>query len=186
MISVRALTNNMNVIVRSLRASQSVVVVSWLPQYHDMGLIGSVLSMLYCGGAGIYLSPLHFISNPLLWLQLSTKYQATHLQGPNFAYALVVRRFKSSPTKPSLQLQSLQHIFNAAEPIVVDTVKQFISTFSQYGLSRSAMTGGYGLAESCVYVSDDGHRALEIRREPLASENRVEVVSEWSVVDDSK
>ena len=69
---------------------------------------------------------------------------------------------------------------------MVDTVRQFISTFSQYGLSRSAMTGGYGLAESCVYVSDDGHRALEVRREPLASEDRVEVVSEWNVVDDRR
>ena len=188
MISIRALTNNMTVIVRSLEASQSVIVVSWLPQYHDMGLIGSVLSMLYCGGGGVYLSPLHFISNPLLWLQLVTKYKATHLQGPNFAYALIVRRFASYSSKAhlNLQLQSIQHIFNAAEPIVVDTVKQFLTTFTPFGLRRVAMTGGYGLAESCVYVSDGGHRALEVQREPLASEDRVDVVREWNVVEDGK
>ena len=58
MITIAALTNNMTTIIRSLRASTNAVVVSWLPQYHDMGLIGAVLSLLYCGGSGIYFSPI--------------------------------------------------------------------------------------------------------------------------------
>lgn len=179
MITLSALTNNMNVIIRSLRASTNTVVVSWLPQYHDMGLIGSVLSLLYCGGAGVYFSPIVFIMNPCLWLLLATKYHATHLQGPNFAYSLILRRFSSFAGKSSLSLNSIEHIFNAAEPIIVSVVKQFISVFSEYGLKRDAMTGGYGLAESCVYVCDGGHKALRLNREPFERDNRVEVVSVW-------
>lgn len=125
-----------------------------------MGLIGSLLAMLYCGGSGVYLSPIAFILNPCLWLLLASTYKATHLQGPNFAYALVLRRFATFPAKEKLALQSIQHIFDAAEPIVVSTVKQFIETFAPYGLRRDAMTGGYGLAESCVYVCDGGHQAF--------------------------
>ena len=83
-----------------------------------MGLIGSLLAMLYCGGSGVYLSPIAFILNPCLWLLLASTYKATHLQGPNFAYALVLRRFATFPAKEKLALQSIQHIFDAAEPIV--------------------------------------------------------------------
>ena len=135
-----------------------------------MGLIGSLLAMLYCGGSGVYLSPIAFILNPCLWLLLASTYKATHLQGPNFAYALVLRRFATFPAKEKLALQSIQHIFDAAEPIVVSTVKQFIETFAPYGLRRDAMTGGYGLAESCVYVCDGGHQALSVCRETLEKE----------------
>ena len=63
-----------------------------------------------------------------------------------------------------LDLHSIRHIFNAAEPISVDVAMQFISTFAQFGLDRKAMTGGYGLAESCVYVCDGGHGVLRVER----------------------
>lgn len=81
--------------------------------------------------------------------------------------------------KEKLALQSIEHIFDAAEPIVVSTVKQFVETFAPYGLRRDAMTGGYGLAESCVYVCDGGHQALSVRREKLEKEGKVEVLSVW-------
>lgn len=145
-----------------------------------MGLIGSLLAMLYCGGSGVYISPIAFIMNPCLWLLLASTYKATHLQGPNFAYALVLRRFALFRGKDKLALQSLEHIFNAAEPIVVATVKQFIDMLSPYGLRSDAMTGGYGLAESCVYVCDGGHQALSVRREKLEKEGIVEVLSVWN------
>ena len=180
MITIAALTHNMTMIIRSLHASTNTVVVSWLPQYHDMGLIGSVLSLLYCGGSGAYFSPIVFIMNPCLWLLLATKYHATHLQGPNFAYSLILRRFSSFAAKSSLSLQSIEHIFNAAEPIVVSVVKQFVSVFREYGLRHGVMTGGYGLAESCVYVCDGGHQALMLKREPYEKENRVEVIGVWN------
>lgn len=113
----------------------------------------------------MYFSPLHFILNPLLWLLLASKYHATHLQGPNFAYALLLRRLPLFKQPAALDLHTIRHIFNAAEPISVDVALQFIATFAQFGLSRHAMTGGYGLAESCVYVCDGGHGVLRVERE---------------------
>ena len=113
----------------------------------------------------MYFSPLHFILNPLLWLLLASKYHATHLQGPNFAYALLLRRLPLFKQPAALDLHTIRHIFNAAEPISVDVALKFISTFAQFGLSRHAMTGGYGLAESCVYVCDGGHGVLRVERE---------------------
>lgn len=113
----------------------------------------------------MYFSPLHFILNPLLWLLLASKYHATHLQGPNFAYALLLRRLPLFKQPAALDLHTIRHIFNAAEPISVDVALQFIATFVQFGLPRHAMTGGYGLAESCVYVCDGGHGVLRVERE---------------------
>ena len=113
----------------------------------------------------MYFSPLHFILNPLLWLLLASKYHATHLQGPNFAYALLLRRLPLFKQPAPLDLHTIRHIFNAAEPISVDVALQFIATFAQFGLPRHAMTGGYGLAESCVYVCDGGHGVLRVERE---------------------
>lgn len=113
----------------------------------------------------MYFSPLHFILNPFLWLLLASKYHATHLQGPNFAYALLLRRLPLFKQPAALDLHTIRHIFNAAEPISVDVALQFITTFAQFGLPRHAMTGGYGLAESCVYVCDGGHGVLRVERE---------------------
>ena len=76
-----------------LQATDDTIVVSWLPQYHDMGLIGSFLGALYCGGCGYYLSPISFIRNPNMWIQSISKYRGTHMQAPNFAYSLCVRKF---------------------------------------------------------------------------------------------
>ena len=172
MIPIASLVANIRIILRALRADSSAVVASWLPQYHDMGLIGSVLSLLYCGGSGIYFSPLAFILSPLLWLQLAAQYRATHLQGPNFAYALLLRRLASRPNL-SLDLSSIQHIFDAAEPISVDVVRRFRAALAPLKLSPHAITGGYGLAESCVYVCDGGHRALAVDRELLEQDKIV-------------
>ena len=186
MITWGSLTHNIQTIISSLHASNETVVASWLPQYHDMGLIGSLLALLYCGGSGAYMSPIHFILNPCIWLLLCTKYKATHIQGPNFAYALVLRKLPGFAMASKIDLSSLQHIFNAAEPISVDIAKQFINTFSKQGLARSAMTGGYGLAESCVYVSDDGHGVLTIEREAFEKKNEVVPVTYYDCVKDGK
>ena len=115
------------------------------------------------------MSPISFILSPCLWLQLISQYRATHIQGPNFAYALVLRRL-AALSSPSFDLSSLRHIFDAAEPISVPVVRQFRSTLARFGLSPHALTGGYGLAESCVYVSDGGHRALAVDRTALGND----------------
>ncbi len=74
------LTHNLGLIVEGLRAGPDTVVVSWLPQYHDMGLVGAYLGVAYCGGRGCYLSPAAFVRRPVVWLEAMSKHGATHVQ----------------------------------------------------------------------------------------------------------
>ncbi len=94
-ISHGNLAHNLQIIAQELGTGPDTVEVSWLPQYHDMGLIGSYLGLLYCGGTGYYTSPLSFIRHPLLWLQLLSEYRGTHTQAPNFAYALAAKKYRA-------------------------------------------------------------------------------------------
>lgn len=80
MITHNNLAHNETLIQRELKSNVNTVNVSWLPQYHDMGLIGSYLGVLYCGGTGYYLSPISFLKSPLLWLKTISKYGGTHTQ----------------------------------------------------------------------------------------------------------
>lgn len=122
MISQNNLTDNLNLITSGLSADTDTVVVSWLPQYHDMGLIGSYLGVLYCGGSGYYLSPVSFIRNPSLWITSMSRYKATHIQAPNFAYALTAKKFLAQTrsravkkNEKAIDLSSVRHMINAGE-----------------------------------------------------------------------
>jgi len=173
------LAHNLSSIVEALEAGPSTVVVAWLPCYHDMGLIGSLLGTVYCGGSGVYMSPISFIKNPVLWVDLMSKYRATHVQGPNFAYKLVVRKFKERGGDPaSLDLSSVVHMFNAAEPIEADAITDFLNTFKPSKLKKEAMSPGYGLAEHTVYVCDRGEQCLIVNKTEIEVNRRVVVVPE--------
>jgi acyl-CoA synthetase (AMP-forming)/AMP-acid ligase II len=87
MISHENLAHNLSLIIHELKADQSTVNISWLPQYHDMGLIGSYLGVLYCGGEGYYLSPISFLKEPMVWIRTLSKYRATHTQ-VSYSFAL--------------------------------------------------------------------------------------------------
>ncbi|GBG28814.1 Polyketide synthase, partial [Hondaea fermentalgiana] len=174
MITHGNLAHNLATIILALKASDDTVVASWLPQYHDMGLIGSHLGALYCGGSGTYMSPISFIKDPPLWLRIASQYGATHLQAPNFAYKLVVRKWREQGGNPAdLSLATVRHIFNAAEPIELDAMEDFMKTFKAAGLQGSAMSPGYGLAEHTVYVSDAGSQVLYVNKQALETERRV-------------
>ena len=88
MISHHNLADNLTKITTELEAVDDTIVVSWLPQYHDMGLIGSYLGVLYSGGSGYYLSPLTFLQRPAIWIEAVSRFGGTHLQAPNFAFKL--------------------------------------------------------------------------------------------------
>ncbi|CAM9953473.1 unnamed protein product, partial [Hapterophycus canaliculatus] len=94
-----------------------------------MGLIGSLLGTLYCGGTGYYLSPLDFVRSPPTWITAVDRFRATHLQAPNFAFALTARKWKALKTKvgqvPTVDLSSVVHLINAAEPIDADSLDSF-------------------------------------------------------------
>ncbi|MBW7852004.1 MAG: AMP-binding protein [Rhodospirillales bacterium] len=139
--------------VRAMGAAVAVrpddVVVSWLPLYHDMGLIGAWLGSLYHGMPLILMSPLAFISRPARWLRAIHRHRGTLTAAPNFAYELCVRRIDEAEAA-TLDLSSLRGIYNGAEPVNPDTLRAFETRFAKSGLRPEAMMPVYGLAENCV------------------------------------
>src|SRR5262249_55158621 len=102
--------------------------VIWLPPYHDMGLIGGILQPIYGGFPVVLMSPLHFLPNPLRWLQAIARFRATTSGGPNFAYDLCVRT-TTPEQRASLDLSSWEVAFNGAEPIRAATIERFTAAF---------------------------------------------------------
>jgi AMP-binding enzyme len=132
-----------------------------------MGLIGSYLGVLYCGGSGFYLSPLTFLQRPMIWLEAVSNHRATHLQAPNFAFKLVTRKFDSSQyTKGGLNLSSVRHVINAAEPVDEDSIESFYKCFSPFGFPR-VIFPTYGLAEHTVFVCSGGTQRLYVDKKEL-------------------
>ena len=116
------------------------------------GLVGSLLGTLYCGGRGYHSSPLDFVRDPTSWLRDLTERRATHTQAPSFAFGLTARKFLSSPCKVRVDLSSLRHATNGAEPIRASDVDAFCSAFAAHGLRADAVVATYGLAEHTVFV----------------------------------
>jgi 1-acyl-sn-glycerol-3-phosphate acyltransferase len=151
------------------------VFVSWLPLYHDMGLIGSWLLSLTFGLPFVVLSPLAFLARPVRWLQAIHDHGGTVSGGPNFGYELCVRRIEDAELA-GLDLGSWRLAFNGAEPVSPDTVTRFGERFAHVGLQRGVMTPVYGLAESSVALTvpplGRGPMIDRVAREPLARSGR--------------
>eukprot|EP01039_Chlorochromonas_danica_P004978 gene4978-5466_t len=183
MISHQNLRHNLTLCVTELKANQSTVNVSWLPQYHDMGLIGSYLGALYCGGTGYYLSPISFLKDPVVWLRALSRFSGTHTQAPNFAYALAARKFREYGVQGlQLDLSSVCHMINAAEPVDFKAILDFYSIFQSYGLKNDVIVPTYGLAEHTVFVCSGGRQVLTVDQRALLEENRIVVEEEEELV----
>jgi acyl-CoA synthetase (AMP-forming)/AMP-acid ligase II len=179
MITHGNLSHNLSIITNELQAGEDTVVVSWLPQYHDMGLIGSYLGILYCGGSGYYMSPLSFLQRPMIWMEAVSKYKGTHLQAPNFAFQLISRKFGSSPEAASskLDFSSVRHIINGAEPVTAESIDSFLATFGPLGLNGQVMFPTYGLAEHTVFVCSGGKQRLDVFKKELEVDGVVKVAA---------
>eukprot|EP00903_Cladosiphon_okamuranus_P012305 g11537.t1 len=176
MITHTNLADNLKLIVTGLSAADDTVVVGWLPQYHDMGLIGSVLALLFCGGTGFYMSPTSFIKRPALWVELISRYRGTHMQAPNFAYGLTARKFLALESQPQLDLSCVRHMINAAEPVDTVSIDRFYAVFEAHGLKRGVIFPTYGLAEHTVYVCSNGKDRLVVDRVMLETERKIRPV----------
>lgn len=149
---------------------RGVVAVSWLPVFHDMGLIGPVLQTIYTGMTSVLFSPLHFLQDPRRWLTAVSTYQSHFSGAPNFAYEMCIRR-ASSEWLDTLDLSHWKVAFNGAEPVRAETIRRFYETFRQAGLQPGAVQPVYGLAEATLLVT--GHpfgTAPTILPRPLAGE----------------
>lgn len=126
--------------------------LSWLPAYHDMGLIGGILQPLYVGLPIILMAPVDFLRKPYRWLKAISKYQVTTSGAPNFAYELCVQKITAKQLE-TLDLSSWQMAFTGAEPVRASTLERFAKKFAPCGFRREAFYPCYGMAETTLLVT---------------------------------
>lgn len=161
MVSHSNLIHNSAAINHCFSDTANSVGVSWLPPYHDMGLIGGILQPIFVGATTILMSSVDFLQKPMRWLQAISRYQATTSGGPNFAYDLCLR--KATPEHlASLNLSSWEVAFTGAEPVRAETLEQFAATFATCGFRKEAFYPCYGMAETTLIVSGGEKTALPI------------------------
>lgn len=149
MLSHANLLANIRAMGEAAQARSEDVFVSWLPLYHDMGLIGACLGSLYYGMQLILMSPLSFIARPARWLQTLHRHRGTLSAAPNFAYQLCATRLDERDLQ-GLDLSAWRLAFNGAEPVHAQTLEAFSQRFAAIGFRAEAMTPVYGLAENAV------------------------------------
>ena len=140
---------NIRAMGQAMDASSTDVFVSWLPLYHDMGLIGAWLGCLHFAAPLYVMSPLSFLVRPESWLRAMHRFHATFSASPNFGFELCINKIAEEDLV-GLDLSSLRMVANGAEPVSAHTVRRFIDRFGRYGFSASAMGPVYGLAECSV------------------------------------
>ena len=143
---------NIRAIVRRFDITSRDVGVSWLPLYHDMGLIGAWLGPLYFGAPLALMSPLAFLARPIRWLQALDAHRGTLSPAPNFAFDLCTARIADEELD-GLDLSSVRVLLNGSEPVSPTTLRRFIDRFAPYGLDPGAVYPVYGLAECSLGLS---------------------------------
>ena len=143
------LLSNIRAMGQAMQATSADIFVSWLPLYHDMGLIGAWLGCLYFAVPLYVMSPLSFLVRPESWLWAIHRFRATLSVAPNFAYELCLNKIDDERLK-GLDLSSLRMTLNGAEPVSIPTLRRFTERFAHYGFRLEAMAPVYGLAENSV------------------------------------
>jgi 1-acyl-sn-glycerol-3-phosphate acyltransferase len=174
------LLSNIRAMGEAGRLTDEDVWVSWLPLYHDMGLIGAWFVPLYFGMPLVLMSPLAFLARPARWLQAIHRHRGTVSGGPNFAYELVARKLADADLA-GLDLSCWRAAFNGAEPVSPATLEAFAARLALFGFRREALLPVYGLAECSVCLAvpplGRGPRIDVISREAFARHRRAEVVA---------
>jgi acyl carrier protein len=181
MLTHANLLANLRAMGRAVEPGPGDRFVSWLPLYHDMGLIGAWLGTLYFGVRLAVMSPLAFLSRPERWLWAIHRHRATLSAGPNFAYELCIRKIPDARLE-GLDLSAWRVAFNGSEPVSPDTLERFHGRFRKYGLRWEALTPVYGLAECTVGLTfpppDRGPVVDRIQRDTFARSGRAEPAPE--------
>ncbi len=152
MISHGNLLHNLECIRNAFELTPESVSVSWLPNFHDMGLIDGILQPLYAGFPAYLMSPSAFLQEPVRWLQAISRFRATHSGGPNFAYALCVKRTVPEQ-RAGLRLDCWRTAYNGAESVRPTTLREFQAAFSPCGFRSEFFYPCYGLAEATLMVT---------------------------------
>ncbi|NGP05348.1 fatty acyl-AMP ligase [Rhodococcus sp. 14C212] len=128
------------------------VMVSWLPLFHDMGMVGFLSVPMQVGAEVVSVTPLDFLRSPLLWAELMSKYRGTVTAAPNFAYSLLARKLAQAPDG-AVDLSSVRWMWNGAEPVDPDTMEALAAAGARFGLDPAALAPVYGMAETTLAVS---------------------------------
>ncbi|WP_278313339.1 fatty acyl-AMP ligase [Lolliginicoccus levis] len=128
------------------------VMVSWLPLFHDMGMVGFLTTPMQMGCETVNVTPLDFLQSPLLWAELITKYRGTITSAPNFAWSLLARRLRQAP-EGAYDLSAMKVAMSGAEPIDPDTMETLLEAGARFGLPREALVPAYGMAETTLAIS---------------------------------
>src|SRR5580704_13405389 len=164
-----------------LKIRDDDVAVSWLPLYHDMGLIGFVLAPIFHITPVHFLPPLLFLKRPITWFQAFTKVSGSTAYAPNFAYALCVKRIKAADLE-GLDVSRWRVAGCGAEPIRPETLEAFSDTFARIGFKKEAMLPSYGMAESSLAISfselHEGMKTLSVHGPELWEKGAARVVPE--------
>ncbi|HEX2270297.1 MAG TPA: amino acid adenylation domain-containing protein, partial [Pyrinomonadaceae bacterium] len=159
MLTHKNLFHNSTLLAQSFGYTAESHCVSWLPVYHDMGLIGAVLQPLFGGYPCTLMSPFSFLQRPVRWLQAISRYAEVISGGPNFAYGLCAAKV-TPEERAMLDLGGWRVAFNGAEPIRKATLDQFAAVFSECGFRRESFFPCYGLAEATLIVSGGPHSTV--------------------------
>jgi acyl-CoA synthetase (AMP-forming)/AMP-acid ligase II len=151
-VSHGSLMANERAIQAAFGHTQDSIGVNWLPAFHDMGLIGTILQSLFLGCCSVLLAPNAFLLEPVRWLRAITEYQATTAGAPNFAYDHCVRSI-TEEQKQGLDLRSWKVAYNGSEPVRPETLDRFAAAFAACGFRPEMFYPCYGLAEATLFVS---------------------------------
>jgi acyl-CoA synthetase (AMP-forming)/AMP-acid ligase II len=152
MLSAGNLTHNVQHMAQRLACRPDMRGVTWLPPYHDMGLIAGILLPLYVGFVGVTMTPASFAQRPVRWLQAVSRHRAEITGGPNAAYELCVDKV-SDEQLATLDLRSWRVAVNGAEPVRASTLHRFSARFAACGLASRTFHPCYGLAEATLFVT---------------------------------
>ncbi|MDJ0806644.1 MAG: AMP-binding protein [Gammaproteobacteria bacterium] len=173
MLTHAQLLANIRAMGKAVDATSSDVFISWLPLYHDMGLIGAWLGSLYFGIPLVAMSPLRFLARPSRWLRAIQRHHGTLSAAPNFGYELCLTKIRPEEIE-GLDLSSWRWAFNGAEPVNAVTLERFTRRFAPYGLRAKVQAPVYGLAEAAVGLAfpppGRGPRIDRIQREPFMTD----------------
>ncbi len=177
MVTHENMLDNSRVVQASHQTSRETVIASWIPHFHDMGLIGVVSQTVYCGGRAVFMAPLSFIQRPLRWLTMITRYGGTTSFFPNFAMDYCVNKIKPEP-RDALDLSTWRVACSGSEPIFSRSLERFAEYFAPAGFKASALCAVYGLAESTCFSTfsafGEGLQPLCVDSEALEQHRAIE------------
>lgn len=147
---------NLKTLQQATHCSQEDVFCNWLPLFHDLGLVNTLLLPIFLGAHSVLMSPVRFIKSPLTWFKAITQFKASICGAPNFAFDHCIERIKPHQLV-GIDLSTWRIAFNAAEPVDAQTLMRFSDRFARVGFKESALFPAYGMAEATVFICGGAH-----------------------------